>query len=59
MLVSTTTSITIGDTVIYKISSNEELLKDYREGDIYEEFENKDKKSIKISKIRYFNKGQF
>ena len=59
MLVSTTISFILGKNVIFQISCEQELLKDHREGDIYEEFEDKDKKSIKISKIRYFNKGKF
>ena len=59
MLVPTTISFILGKNIIYETSSQQELLKDHREGDIYEEFEDKDKKSLKISKIRYFNKGQF
>ncbi len=59
MLVPTTISFILGNNVIYKTSYKQELLKDHREGDIYEEFVDKDKESLKISKIRYFNKGQF
>ena len=38
---------------------NKNYWKYQRKGDIYEEFEDKDKISLKISKIRYFNKGKF
>ena len=59
MKVQTTISFILGKNVIYQISSEQELFKDSFEGDVYEEFKDKDKKSLKICKIRYFNKGQF
>ena len=59
MEVPTTISFILGNNVIYQISCNEELFKDSFKGDIYEGYEDGYKKSLKISKIRYFNKGQF
>ena len=60
MKVPTTISFILGNNVIYQTSCDEELLEDESsKDDIYEEFEDKDKKSLKISKIRYFNKGKF
>ena len=59
MLVPTTISFILGKNIIYEISRKQELLEDERKGDIYEEFEDKNKKSLKISKIRYFNKCKF
>ena len=59
MKVSTTISFILGNNVIYQISSEQELFKDSFEGDVYEKFEDRDKKSLKICKIRYFNKGKF
>ena len=59
MLIPTTISFILGKNIIYKISRKQELLEDERKGDIYEEFEDKNKKSLKISKKRYFNKGKF
>ena len=59
MEVPTTISFILGNNVIYQTSSQQKLFKDSFEGDVYEEFEDEDKKSLKISKIRYFNKSQF
>ena len=59
MKVPTTISFILGKNVIYQTSCQQELFKDSFKGDIYEEFEDEDKKSLKISKIRYFNKGKF
>ena len=59
MKVPTTISFVLDKNVIYQTSSEQELFKDSFEGDVYEEFEDDDKKSFKISKIRYFNKGKF
>ena len=53
MKVPTTISFLLGKNVIYQISYDEELLEDNCEG-VHEEFEDEDKKSLKISKIRYF-----
>ena len=58
MEVLTTISFILGKNVIYQTSS-QELFKDSFKGDIYEVFKDNDKKSLKISKIRYFNKGKF
>ena len=59
MLIPTTLSIIFGNDVIYEASKECELFEDKCLDDIYEEFKDKDKKSLKISKIRCFNKGKF
>ena len=60
MKVPTTISFILGKNVIYQTSCDEELLEDdSSKDDIYEEFKDVDKKSLKICKIRYFNKGKF
>ena len=59
MIVPTKVYIIFGHDVIYETSYECKLFEDECKDDIYEESVDGDKRSIKIHKARYFDKGNF